>query len=206
MRTKVKKVRSARGEALARSVEEDLGSLIARCAEGDQEALAALYDRTAAQINGLALRILGDRELAEEVTGDVFLQAWRVAASYDANRGSPLAWLLTLARSRAIDRLRSGAVQRRLTNSLDETITVVAPGDGPEGDAAAAQRCRVVKNALTQLGERQRRAIELAYFGGLSHGEIAREIGEPLGTVKTRVRLGMTRLRELLGGLAAEAS
>jgi RNA polymerase sigma-70 factor (ECF subfamily) len=206
MRTKVKKVRSDRSEALARSVEEDLGSLIARCSEGDQGALAALYDRTAAQINGLAMRILGDREQAEEVTGDVFLQAWRVAASYDPSRGSPLAWLLTLARSRAIDRLRSGAAQRRQTNSLDETIPLVAPGDGPEEDAAAAQLCRVVKNALAQLGERQRRAIELAYFGGLSHGEIAREIGEPLGTVKTRVRLGMTRLRELLGGLAAEAS
>lgn len=181
-------------------------ALIARCARGDQSALASLYDATAALVNGLALRILGDRELAEETTGDVFLQAWRSAAAYDAQRGSALAWLLTMTRSRAIDRLRAIAGDRRQTAPFELGLKAASPEPGPEETSNLAQRGRFVRAALERLSREQREAIELAYFGGLSHGEIAAALGAPLGTVKTRIRLGMGRLRESLaarGGMAS---
>lgn len=181
-------------------------ALIARCAGGDQGALATLYDATAAQVNGLALRILGDRELAEEITGDVFLQAWRSAASYDAQRGSPIAWLLTMTRSRAIDRLRATAGDRRQTAPFELGLRAAAQEPGPEETSNLAQRGRFVRAALDRLSREQREAIELAFYGGLSHGEIADALGAPLGTVKTRIRLGMGRLREALaarGGIAS---
>jgi RNA polymerase sigma-70 factor (ECF subfamily) len=185
--------------------EDDLAALVRACALGDSSALSRLYDRTAAQVNGLALRILGDRDAAEEITVDVYLQAWRQAASYDPLRGSPLAWLLTLARSRAIDRLRATATRRRLTNPLDEALEIASHEPGPEEDSATGQRRRLVLRALAHLGASQRQAIELAFFGGMSHSEIAAALGQPLGTVKTRVRLGMLRLREILGTAAREA-
>jgi RNA polymerase sigma-70 factor (ECF subfamily) len=191
--------------AVALRTEEDLVSLVELCRAGDSEALARLYDRTAASVNGLALRILGDREAAEEVTVDVFLQAWRSATSYDPMRGSPLAWLLILARSRAIDRLRAGAAQRRLDHPIDAAHGVASTAPGPEEDSAVAQRRRLVQEALARLAATQRQAIELAFFGGLSHSEIAAALDQPLGTVKTRVRLGMLRLREILGSAGREA-
>ncbi|HZR82707.1 MAG TPA: sigma-70 family RNA polymerase sigma factor [Candidatus Binatia bacterium] len=191
--------------AVAQTPDEDLGTLIALCSAGDSSALARLYDRTAAQVNGLALRILSDREAAEEITIDVYLQAWRSAASYDAERGSPLAWLLTLARSRAIDRLRGTAAQRRVTDSLDHATSIPSSEPGPEGTSATSQRRRIVQAALARLGPTQRQAIELAFYGGLSHSEIAAALGQPLGTIKTRVRLGMLRLRDILGTAGREA-
>ena len=177
---------------------DDLGTLIARTAGGEEAALAALYDSTAALVNGLVLRILGDRGAAEEVTGDVYLQVWRQAARYDETRGAPLSWLLTLARSRAIDRLRSGSSQRARTAPLRAAIALPSAEPGPEEHSHLNQRRRIVQQALARLSPDQRQAIELAYFGGLSHGEIAAALEAPLGTVKTRVRLGMLRLRELL--------
>ncbi len=184
---------------------EDLGDLISRTARGEESALAALYDLTAAQVNGLALRILNDRGAAEEVTGDVYLQVWRQAAHYDADRGTPLAWLLTITRSRAIDRLRSGATQRAHTAPLRAAIALPSAAPGPEDESHLSQRRRFVQQALVQLPAEQRRAIELAYFGGQSHSEIAATLGEPLGTVKTRVRLGMRRLRDALGAAGKDA-
>lgn len=180
--------------------------LIARCARGDQAALARLYDATAAMVNGLALRILGDRGGAEEITGDVYLQVWRSAASYDARRGSPVAWLLTIARTRAIDRLRATASDRRQTAPLELGLAASTSEPGPEEASSLAQRGRRVRAALERLSREQREAIELAFFAGLSHAEIAQALGAPLGTVKTRIRLGMGRLRDLLaarGGLAS---
>jgi RNA polymerase sigma-70 factor (ECF subfamily) len=185
--------------------DEDLGGLIALCRSGDQSALARLYDRTSAQVNGLAERILGEPGAAEEVTIDVYLQVWRSAGSYDPARGTPLAWLLTVARSRAIDRLRALGGHRRSSDPLESARAVASGQPGPEEDSAVAQRRRLVQAALTRLGPSQRQAIELAFFAGLSHSEIAAELGEPLGTVKTRVRLGMIRLRELLGLAGREA-
>lgn len=180
------------------------GALIERTARGDASALAALYDGTAPLVMGLALRILGDHATAEEVVGDVYLQVWHQAARWDAERGAPITWLLTLARSRAIDRLRVGAAQRAQRVPLAEALDVPAAGPGPDAAAAAAKQRAVVQDALAGLGTEQREVIELAYFGGLSHGEIAVRTGIPLGTVKTRIRLGMANLRQTLTALAVE--
>ena len=194
-----KKVTAGHSLAALEPRPDDLGGLIERTANGEAAALAALYDATASLVNGLALRVLGDRGSAEEVTGDVYLQVWRQAVRYDGTRGAPLAWLLTLTRSRAIDRLRTGASQRARTAPIEAALRVASDAPGPEERSAVRQRRQVVRSALTHLPAEQRRAIELAYFEGLSHSEIAATLGEPLGTVKTRVRLGMIRLRESLG-------
>ncbi|MBM4242909.1 MAG: sigma-70 family RNA polymerase sigma factor [Deltaproteobacteria bacterium] len=186
--------------------EAEPADLVVRCARGDQAALAHLYDMTAAHVNGLALRILGDRDTAEEITGDVFLQAWRSAASYDPSRGSPIAWLLTITRSRAIDRLRATATERRQTAPLDLGLKAPAPGPGPEEASSLVQRSRFVRAAMGRLSREQREAIELAFFADQSHNEIADVLGIPLGTIKTRIRLGMGRMRDVLrdqGGFAS---
>jgi len=191
-------VTSAQGARVTEPFDAHPAGLIARCARGDQVALAALYDATAAQVNGLALRILADREMAEEVTGDVFLQVWRSAASYDVQRGSPLAWLFTLARSRAIDRLRACAGERRQSVPFELGSDPESDEPGPEEDASLTQRRRIVRAALERLAPEQRRALEMAFFEGLSHSEIAAALDAPLGTVKTRIRLALGRLREVL--------
>ncbi|MFN8603744.1 MAG: sigma-70 family RNA polymerase sigma factor [Candidatus Binatia bacterium] len=197
---------SAEAALVTTTPDAEPAELIARCARGDQSALARLYDTTAAQVNGLALRILGDRDTAEEITGDVFLQVWRSASSYDASRGSPLAWLLTIARSRSIDRLRATAGDRRQTAPFELGLKAAAAEPGPEEVSSLVQRGRFVRAAMQRLSREQREAIELAFFAGLSHNEIADTLGAPLGTVKTRIRLGMGRLRDVLvarGGLAS---
>jgi RNA polymerase sigma-70 factor (ECF subfamily) len=192
-------VRAANHAATAAEDERwRLGELVLRTADGDDAALAALYDATSALVHGLALRILGDRGAAEEVTIDVYLQVWRQADRWDPARGRPMAWLLTIARTRAIDR-------RRMRSAVPPApAAVVSTDDGPEGASMLAQRGRIVRSALVRLSPDQRRAVELAYFGGLSHAEIARSLAEPLGTVKTRIRTAMTRLRGLLAGLEQE--
>jgi RNA polymerase sigma-70 factor (ECF subfamily) len=167
-------------------------------ARGDDSAVAGLYDATSRVVFGLAARILGDAQAAEEVVLDVYLQAWRQASSYAAGRGSPLAWLLTIARSRAIDRRRSGALRRRRERPLSRGFEVAWAGGGPEAAGLEAEERRRVMAALARLPAEQQRAIELAFFQGLTHAEIARKLGEPVGTVKTRIRLGMMKLRSLL--------
>jgi len=194
-----KKTVAGHSLAALQTRQDDLGVLIERTADGEDTALAALYDATCAMVNGLALRILGDRSVAEEVTADVYLQVWRQAARYDAGRGAPLTWLLTLTRSRAIDQLRAGAGRRASAAPMRAALHVASEAPGPEEHSTVRQRRRVVRRALTRLPSDQRRALELAYFEGLSHSEIAATLGEPLGTVKTRVRLGMIRLRDSLG-------
>jgi RNA polymerase sigma-70 factor (ECF subfamily) len=157
-------------------------------AEGDASALASLYDATAAAVHALVRRIVHDEAMAEEVTGDVFLQAWQQAARYQAVRGSALAWLLSIARTRAIDRTRVGRAWRRAEEPLARAMELPCGRPGPEDAYSAYERRRRM----------QREAVELAYYGGLSHGEIAERLGEPLGTVKTRIRLAMTKLRDAL--------
>jgi RNA polymerase sigma-70 factor, ECF subfamily len=176
-----------------------LGDLVARTADGDEAALGALYDRTSALVHGLALRILGDRCAAEEVTVDVYMQVWRQADRWDPGRGGPMAWLLTIARTRSIDRRRGRPPMLAASSS-----TPPAVDDGPEQLSMLAQRGRVVRAALARLSPEQRRAVELAYFGGLSHVQIAQTLAEPLGTVKTRIRAAMMRLRALLAGFEEE--
>jgi RNA polymerase sigma-70 factor (ECF subfamily) len=174
--------------------------LVARAAAQDADALSALYDRHRATLFSMALRILRDRAEAEEVLGDVFLQAWRQSASYEPARGSVAGWLVNLCRSRAIDRVRARGRRAAGEESLarEEEARAGAP-DGPLESAVGEQRRRRVLEALSALGPEQRRALEMAYYGGLSHSEIAAELGQPLGTVKTRIRQAILVLRDRLG-------
>jgi RNA polymerase sigma-70 factor, ECF subfamily len=185
--------------------DQDLVSLVERVAAGDQSALATLYDATNRFIYSLILRVLGDMGTAEEVLIDVYTQLWRQAASYDANRGAPLAWMATIARSRAIDRLRSSWQEQHRKESLDVLGDAPANAASPEESAAASERQSLVREALNLLTPEQRRVIELAYYSGLSHSEIAEKLNQPLGTVKTRTRLGMMKLREALAPLLGES-
>ena len=190
--------------AETRARDQDLVSLVELVATGDQSALATLYDATNRLIYSLILRVLGDVSSAEEVLVDVYTQVWRQAASYDANRGAPLAWMATIARSRAIDRLRSGWQDQRRKEPLEVLGDAPANAASPEETTAAAERQRFVREALNLLTPEQREVIELAYYSGLSHSEIAKKLKQPLGTVKTRTRLGMMKLREALAPLLGD--
>jgi RNA polymerase sigma-70 factor (ECF subfamily) len=167
------------------------GTLLRRLAEGEHEALGEVYDLYAGLVNALALRILRDTADAEDVVQEVFVQVWRQASRFDPSRGTPEAWLCTMARTRALDRLRRRASRREEPEDA-APATTTAPGSA---EAIA------VRKALGGLSEDQRRALELAYYEGLTQSEIAERLGEPLGTVKTRIRTAMIRLREALGPL-----
>lgn len=177
--------------------------LIARTAQGDQAALATFYDRTSSQVFGFIYKILNNREAAEEVTLDVYTQVWRQAHTYDHTRGAPGAWLMTMARTRAIDRFRAGAAEYGRIESLDAAELFASGEDTPEQDVEGQERRRYVQQALSALTPEQRQAIALAYFYGLSQSEIAEKLQLPLGTVKTRMRLGMIKLREALAPFEA---
>ena len=193
--------RNSTRPAAARS-ETQQADLIEAVACGDQQALASLYDSTSRLVYGLLLRMLADAGTAEEVLLDVYAQVWRQARRYTGARGSPLAWLTTIARSRAIDRIRAGRNEQRRTEQLDvKTFGLAAAGASVEEEVAAGERASRVRAALAGLPGEQREVIELAYYGGMSHSEIAAATGQPLGTVKTRTRLGMMRLRESLKGI-----
>lgn len=178
--------------------DQDWAALIRKVADGDQSALATLYDSTSRLVFGLVLRIVTDRSTAEEVLLDVYTQVWRQAAAYDIKRGAPLAWLMTIARTRGIDRLRSGRHEQQHKESLEAVGEVKASNESPETDTVTAERRQLVRSALERLSAEQREVIELAYYSGLSHSEIALRLGQPLGTVKTRTRLGMMKLRDML--------
>jgi RNA polymerase sigma-70 factor (ECF subfamily) len=166
-----------------------------RMARGDHDGLAELYDRHARLIYSLALRIAREQADAEDVVQEVFSQAWRQAARYDPARGPVVAWLLTLTRSRALDRLRARRVRPWDAAGEDSTsIEVPDTRDGPDALAISAEQVARVRAALDALPVVQRVAIELAYFEGLTHTEIASRLEQPLGTVKTRIRQGLVRL------------
>lgn len=186
--------------------------LVASLAGGDEGALASLYDRHGKTLYGLAYRILGDRDDAEEVVMDAFTQAWRAAASYSADRGSVAAWLVVLARSRALDRLRARARRvRALSRAVEQDPTSPSPAMGTpsvgtdDGAEAGERRDRILA-VLRALPEAQRQCIELAYYDGLTQSEIAARLSEPLGTVKTRMRLGLIKLREALEPARTESA
>ena len=172
--------------------------LLKAVARKDESALGRLYDQYRAVLFGLILRILNNREEAEDVLQDVFIQVWRRAADFDENRGRPFTWLVTLARSRAIDRLRSLASRERtaLAGSRDANEVV----SDAASDAFLSEQRGLVNFALDQLPEEQRHPLMLAYFDGLTQSEIATRLGTPLGTIKTRMRSGLMKLRELLSG------
>ncbi|MDR4460822.1 MAG: sigma-70 family RNA polymerase sigma factor [Nitrospirales bacterium] len=184
-----------------RSADWELIELIGRIAQGDETALGTLYDKTGSHVYGLALRVLGDTTMAEEVTMDVYLQVWRQAGQFDQSRGNPMVWLAVLTRSRGIDRLRVGKKDREAREPLREVVEKPSPESDPEQSSFYLEQCRIVQQALASLPPEQREVIELAYFGGRSQNEIAIQIGEPLGTVKTRTRLSMIKLRSVLGHL-----
>lgn len=173
-----------------------------RMANGDADAVAELYDRHARRVYSLALRILGDAPDAEDVVQEVFVQAWRQASRYTATRGVVAAWLLTLARSRAIDRLRARRARADQVFGAPVTNEVADPGPLVDWQVLSSEQARLMRAALERLPILQRLAIELAYFEGLTHAEIAARLEEPLGTVKTRIRSGLTKLRETLAGAA----
>jgi RNA polymerase sigma-70 factor (ECF subfamily) len=175
-----------------------LQDLLGSVAGASQTALAELYDLTSGQVFALALRILKDRQIAEEVVLDVFLQIWRNAASFDPARGRPLGWILTIARSRALDALRSRTVRNRREEDLTAGAALTDLASSPPERAALVDRSRRVAAAIAGLPADQASAVELAYFQDLSHTEIALRLGLPLGTIKTRIRLGMVKLREKL--------
>lgn len=177
--------------------DNDVG-LIKAIAARDEVALAQLYDRYRAILFGLLMRILNNREEAEDVLQEVFLQVWRKAADFDENRGRPFTWLVTLGRSRGIDRLRTLAVRERVAEaSAREVIEEVSDA---AGDAFRSEQRGLVNDALAKLPDDQKRPLMLAYFDGLTQSEIATRLGAPLGTVKTRMRTGLIKLRELLAG------
>jgi RNA polymerase sigma-70 factor (ECF subfamily) len=175
--------------------------LLAAIARKDETALAELYDRYRIILFGLLVRILTSREEAEDVLQEVFLQVWRQAADFDEKRGRPFTWLVTLARSRGIDRLRNLAARQRVAlagarEPSEEVSDAIA-------DAFKSEQRTLVTTALEQLPEEQKGPLILAYFDGLTQSEIAAKLGAPLGTVKTRMRSGLMKLRELLGNQSA---
>ena len=173
-------------------------ALLKAIAARDEVALAELYDRYRAILFGLLMRILNNREEAEDVLQEVFLQVWRKAADFDESRGRPFTWLVTLARSRGIDRLRTLAVRERVAEAgAREPLEEISDA---ATDAFKSEQRGLVSDALAKLPDEQKRPIMLAYFEGLTQSEIATNLGAPLGTVKTRMRTGMIRLRELLAG------
>ena len=183
--------------AFASPSRDDEARLLSRIASGDQKALRALYERCAGQALAVALRLLREPRDAEEIVQEAFIEVWRRVDSYDPARGSASAWLVSIARNRAIDRLRAGqSVARMKVAMRPETDASHHPA--PREEAEARQDRQRIRVALDALPTDQRQALELAYFEGCTQQEIATRTGEALGTVKTRVRLGLQKMDKLL--------
>jgi RNA polymerase sigma-70 factor, ECF subfamily len=167
-------------------------ALVGAIRSGDRGAMAALYDRYSSIVYAVALRVLQDTSAAEDVLQDIFMQLWRKPGAFDATRGNMAAWLAVIARNRAIDALR----RRRPQDDIEEVIVSVEPDLASEAERSRAME--KVRVALQAMPPSQRSALELAYFEGLSHSEIAAKTGEPLGTIKTRIRTGLLSLRKVM--------
>ena len=186
-------------ESAAIQIDADL---LKKSGEGDRAAFEQFYDRVSGLLFAMAYRVLNDREAAEDVLQEVFTQIWEKASGYDVSRGRPLTWALTMTRNKAIDRLRTAQRRYRQREELEfeGTLHREPSGKSSAETLAESEKTRMVRAAVTRLAAAQRRAIELAFFGGMTQSEIAAEFGEPLGTIKARIRRGMMRLRELIGG------
>jgi RNA polymerase sigma-70 factor (ECF subfamily) len=183
------------------SAEDIQALLVRRIATGDLQAVSDFYDQTARPLFSVALRILGDKPEAEEVIQDVFVQLWEKAAMFDPILGSAFHWALSITRHRAIDRLRSRQRRAKLADQLLESSDAAeaeASAVAPDSEAVGAEEAAAVRAALVGLPKDQRQAIEMAFFGGLTHPEIAEALNEPLGTIKARIRRGLLKLRESL--------
>lgn len=175
-----------------------LADLLRRSSRGDSEAFAGFYDATSARAYGLAVRVVRDPAQAEEVTQESFLEVWRTASRFRSDRGSAIGWLLTIVHRKAVDRVRSAeASSRRDTNYHRDTQTVAH--DATAEAAENAMEARRVRGALDELTPVQREALELAYFGGYTHTEVATMLDLPVGTAKTRIRDGLIRMRDAMG-------
>ncbi|MBV8083748.1 MAG: sigma-70 family RNA polymerase sigma factor [Chloroflexi bacterium] len=175
--------------------------LMRRVAAGDSDALAQLFRRYAGVVYSLAYRMLNDREGAEELLNEAFVRVWRQAPSYDSRRGKFSTWLMSVARNLAIDELRSRRARPQRSDPLAPDDPDLDPPDervDVEGEAWASERRRLIRQAMRELPAPQRQALELAYFEGLTQSEISTRLGDPLGTTKTRIRLGLQKLRDLL--------
>lgn len=176
-----------------------MAALVEQMAQGRQDALARLYDETSSMLNGLLLRILERPEDAEEVLLDVYMKAWKYAARYTDKRGSVQAWLMIMARNAAIDRIRQKRAQpRTLAFEQESAPEPESTEASPEEQTAERERRRRVQLVLNELPPEQREVVELAFFGGLTHAELAERLREPLGTIKSRIRMGLLRLRGLI--------
>jgi RNA polymerase sigma-70 factor (ECF subfamily) len=177
-------------------------AVVERVARSDEGALAELYDRYGRVAYALALRVVRDRALAEDVVQEAFLSAWRTAAAYEPTRAKPSTWLLTLVHRRAVDLVRRE--ERRRGDPLPEKDA--AHGETTDEAAWLREQRRVVQHALAQLPAEQREALELAYFGGYTQSELAERLGQPLGTIKSRMFTGLRRLRDLLAEAGYDAA
>jgi RNA polymerase sigma-70 factor (ECF subfamily) len=183
----------------------DLGArlqqLLAAAATGDERAFAELYDLTSARVYGIVVRVLRDAAQAAEVTQDIYLEIWRQSARFDATRGSVLPWLLMIAHRRAVDRVRS-AQSTTVRDDRYALLNTERAYDSVSEQAQASMDAQRVRKVLDSLSQAQREAVSLAYFGGYSHSEVAELLQVPLGTVKTRIRDGLLRMRDAMGALS----
>jgi len=182
-----------------RLTRDELAALVQRVASGDDLAFERLYDATAPAVHGLTTRILGDAGEAEETSHDAFMQVHRRAETFDPERAGATTWILTIARTRALDRLRRAA-RRVPLRSLDDSIEFEGP-DATSDGTELGERRRLVRVALTRLTDDEREALGHAFFHGLSHSEISERLTMPLGTIKSRIRSGLNKLRRFLGSL-----
>jgi RNA polymerase sigma-70 factor, ECF subfamily len=186
-------------KSTARASEEDWFGLVRSIAGGDQLALHTLYLQTHRIVFTLIMRITGNRETAEELTLDVFHDVWRRASKYDPVNGSVVGWIMNQARSRAIDRLRFEQRKKRADNHSDNPMTATA-GAGPQEAFDVHEQGRLLRRAMQVLTPSERHAIETAFFSELTYSEVAEKLNQPTGTVKTRIRSGLQKLRQALAG------
>ena len=180
------------------SVAPDLADLLKACGRGDEAAFAELYAATSSRVFGLAVRVVRDPAQAEEVAQEAFLEIWKTSARFDSAKGSPLGWLLTIVHRKAVDRVRSAEASTRRDTSYHQQNQPIDHDSTAEAVTASleAQRVRAALHSLTAV---QREALELAYFGGYTHTEVATMLELPVGTAKTRIRDGLIRLRDTMG-------
>jgi RNA polymerase sigma-70 factor, ECF subfamily len=181
-------------------LEQEWVALVQSIAGGDQRALHALYERTHRMVFTLAVRITGNPETAEEVTLDVFHDAWRRASTYDPANGTVIGWVMNQARSRAIDRVRLEQRKKRVSPDGDDSPLPPAAAGLPQETLELEERGRILREAVAALTPQERQAIETAYFSELTYAEAADRLNQPLGTIKTRIRSGLAKLREALAG------